>query len=127
MKTLAALVLSLFLTAPAFAADFQIVGKNEKRIESGKYDRVISVYAPELDWDGMKKFAQAQAWDGPGTMTTVCFFDDRVNTPDVTFSGIDFSETYKDHWIAAYYHRPDEAELFIRDPGKKRTIAFSNY
>lgn len=104
---------------------FQVVGENKQRVEGEKNNRVISIYVREVNLDAMQGFAREQAWDGPGTRTVVCFFDDRVNTPDVTFTGLDFSEHYKTHWIAAYYHQPNGDELWVPNPAARREVQYS--
>jgi len=127
MRTLAFLmVLGFCFPLPARANDmFQIVGENKDRVSEGKYNRVISIYVREMNKDAMQGFARERPWDGEGTRTTVCFFDDRVGTPDVTFSGMNFSDHYKDHWIAVYYHESNGDEVWIPRPAERREVQYS--
>ncbi len=101
---------------------FKDRGAHKAKNAEGRYDRVYSVYVSELDWEAMQKYAQTKEWDGPGTTTTVCFFNDIRNTPDVTFSGMDFSEHYKEAWVGGYWHHPNGNEIFVQYPAKKLSI-----
>lgn len=114
-----------FLSVSAEAGSsvtFKDRGVHKTKLEDGRYHRVYSVYVSELDWEAMTKYAQAKEWDGEGTSTTVCFFNDFRNTPDVTFSGMDFSEHYKEAWVAGYWHHANNTEIFVQYPSKKRDI-----
>jgi len=112
----------LLIVSLLFAAGFVDRGKWEQRAEGDKFNRVYSVYTPDLDWDAMVEFARAKKHSGPGTTTIVCFFGDWRNTPDVTFTGINFSEYYKEHWVAGYWFNADGGELFVQYPAKSRML-----
>lgn len=119
-------VLSLSAGAADLRAEavFRERGVHKAKTEDGKYNRVYSVYVSELDWAAMEKYSRSREWDGPGTTTTVCFFNDWRYTPDVTFSGMDFSEHYKESWVGGYWHHPNGNEFFVQYPAKKRELNF---
>lgn len=133
LKPLASLAAVLFLSgASAFlpphhsilSAGLSDRGRWESRIEGDKYNRVYSVYTPDLNWQAMIDYAKTKKWSGPGSSTIVCFFDDWRNTPDVTFTGMGFSDTYKEHWVGGYWYNPNGTELFVQYPARNR-ISFS--
>ena len=107
----------------ARAAEMKDQGVFKEKTPDGKLNRVYSVYTPDLNWEAMQKYAQAKEWDGAGTSTTVCFFNDWRNTPDVTFTGMNFSETYKDAWVGGYWRYANGNEVFVQYPAKRRQIS----
>ena len=128
MKTFCFLLFLILLSAgiPAGYSEpkFSDRGVNRTRTEDKKTNRVYSVYVSELDWDAMTQYARSKEWDGEGTSTVVCFFDDWRNTPDVTFSGLDFSESYKDNWVAGYWRYANGNEVFVQYPARRREMSF---
>lgn len=122
---LAALLTGALICSEAVQAEvvFKDRGQHKTKNAEGRYDRVYSVHVSDLDWDAMGKYAQTKEWDGPGTTTIVCFFNDLRNTPDVTFSGMDFSEHYKDAWVGGYWHHANGNEIFVQYPAKKREMS----
>lgn len=123
-RTLLALIAFTFAAYGAAGADFKDRGAWQQRIEGEKYNRVYSVYAPDLNWDAMIQYAKSKPWSGPGTSTIVCFFGDWRNTPDVTFTGMNFSDHYKEHWIAGYWFKEDGSQLFVQHPARKVAMNF---
>jgi len=98
-------------------ADFEQVGYNKVKTRSGSYSRVFSVYTSSLDFNAMEKYAKKQTYT-PGGTTMVFFFNDRSNTPDVTFVGSEFDSKYEKYMVAAYWKYPKGQEKFQKYPGE---------
>ena len=54
-----------------------------------------------------------------GGTTIVFFFNDKLNTPDVTFVGADFDKKYNNYCIAGYWKYPNGKEKFNKFPFKQ--------
>lgn len=79
--------------------------------------RVFSVYATNLDFDAMEKFAKRKMWSENGA-TTVYFFNNRSKTPDVTLleNPYEWEKKYDPFWVAAYWHDATGKERFEKYP-----------
>ena len=97
---------------PVTRAQFERIGYH-KKASQGSYLRVFSIYTPGEDWSAMAKYAKSQMWS-EGGVTGVLFFDNRENTPDVTFVGREYPERYDSFLVAVYYRWQDGSEQFTR-------------
>jgi hypothetical protein len=125
LRALAFAAFTVTLDPFAFASGGFEVRGCKKQGDPGKENTLCSVYSPNLDFQAMAVYARSYPWAGPGSQTVLYFFDDWKNTPDVAFTGEDFNEYYKQHWVAGYWHRADGTEMFIRYPAEKRKIQFT--
>ncbi len=73
--------------------------------------RVFSVYTNSKDFREIKLNAKKKMYTSSG-MTMVFFFNDKTNTPDVTFVGAEFDKKYEKYCIAAYRKYPNGDEDF---------------
>ena len=83
--------------------------------------RVFAIYTPDLDWEAMKAYAVKKKWS-KGDSTTVYFFNNRVNTPAVTYlqPGAELLERHKQYWVAWYRRQQDGSEKFLKYPARQR-------
>jgi len=106
--------------APAEPSRFEDVGYHKKKLDNGSNTRVYSVYVRGFQesaeiWSDMEQYAKGKMHTQGGS-TTVFFFSDRSNTPDVTFVGEQFDSKYEQYCIAAYWKYPSGVEKFSKYP-----------
>jgi len=83
--------------------------------------RVFAIYTETLDWEEMKSYAVKKEWSKGGT-TTVYFFNDRVNTPDVRYLRPDaeLPKRFEQYWVALYWRQQDGSEKFLKYPARQK-------
>ena len=96
---------------------FKSVGYYKKKLSSGSYKRVFSVYVSEVNWAKMEEYGRKQMYTQGGT-TSVFFFNDLDNTPDVTFIAENFDTKYEKYWIALYVKGTTGEESFAKYPAQ---------
>jgi len=103
-------------------ANFEQVGYFKKEHSNGSNIRVYSYYVKKFSdnpttWNEIERFAKNRMHTSGG-FTTVFFFNDRKNTPDVTFVAEQFDEKYDKYCIAGYWKFANGVEKFSRYPLK---------
>ena len=106
----------------ASSDNFEQVGYSKIKLATGSNKRVFSFYVKNFSdnpttWNEIERFAKKQMYTSGGT-NLVFFFDDRKNTPDVTFVAEQFDAKYEKYCIAAYWKYPTGVEKFSRYPFK---------
>jgi len=102
--------------------NFEDVGYYKMKTKNGSNSRVYSVYvndfsdSPEI-WDKIQKYAKNKMYTAGGT-TIVFFFNDKNNTPDVTYVGAEFDKKYEKYCVAAFWKYPTGKETFGKYPFK---------
>ena len=89
---------------------FKQVGYYKKKLPNGSNKRVFSVYTPSEKGEAMKQYGRKQMYSAGG-ITSVFFFNDLDNTPDVTFVAENFDKKYEKYWIALYVKGPTGEEF----------------
>jgi hypothetical protein len=101
---------------------FKQVSLHQSGNQYGNFIKLYSIYVkdfvdtPEM-WAQIEKYGRAQLYT-PGGMTTVFFFNDINNTPDVTIVGMEFDQKYEKYCIAGYWKYPNQSEEFQKFPFK---------
>jgi len=80
--------------------------------------RIFSVYTSSVDFTKIEEYAKNKPYTS-GRVTMVYFFNDKSNTPDVTFIGGEFDKKYEKYCIAMYGKFPNGSEQFGRYPFKE--------
>ncbi|MCK4532641.1 hypothetical protein KAU39_02545 [bacterium] len=96
---------------------FKQVGYYKKKLPNGSNKRVFSVYTPSNNGEAMKQYGRKQMYSAGGT-TSVFFFNNLDNTPDVTFVAENFDKNYKKYWIALYVKGTTGKESLTNNKGQ---------
>jgi len=119
---LLAIIFISYIISQINGSDFDDIGYHKKETLNGSNFRVYSVYVknfndtPEM-WDKILDYAKNKMYTEGGT-TIVFFFNDKSNTPDVTFVGKDFDKKYEKYCVAGYWKYPTGKETFNKYPFK---------
>lgn len=114
----AALLLLVILSCDSGGVGgFEQVGYYKK-----DYHRVYSYWVKDFEetdaqWAAVEEYAKSRMWS-EGGFTAVLFFADRENTPDVTYTGLEFPEAYEPHCIAGFWKIANGSMEFRRYPFK---------
>jgi len=105
---------------------FVEVGYYKKTNQFNSDNRVYSIYVEDFKdspgvWDIIEKYGKSKMWSSKGS-TTVLFFNNKQNTPDVTYTGVNFPDIYESYWIAGYWKYTTGKEIFIRYPAGKNKV-----
>ena len=116
------ILLLIGCSGSAISNNFEQVGYYKKKLHNGSNNRVFSFYVKNFSdkptiWKKMEQFAKKQMYTSGGS-TTVFFFSDRNNTPDVTFVAEQFDAKYEKYCVAAYWKYPTGVEKFSKYPFK---------
>ena len=118
MRILLIVLMALILSCDSSKLDErneQSIKQVEKFEDIGYYkkspSRVFSVYTSSVDSIRIEEYAKNKPYT-PGGMTMVFFFNDKMNTPDVTFVGAEFDKKYEKYCIAVYRKYPNGDEDF---------------
>lgn len=79
--------------------------------------RVQSFYTSTDDFSVIREHARNRPWT-EGGVTHAFYFNDSLNTPNVTKVGIQFSKKYEKYCIAAYHKIATGKEIFQKYPFK---------
>ncbi|MCK4642743.1 hypothetical protein KAU32_03805 [bacterium] len=93
------------------------VGYYKKDNDNGSYTRVFSFYTKSTNFESIKNHAEKQMWSRNG-LTVVYYFNDRNNTPDVTFTGNEFNKKYEPYCIAGFWKYTNGKTAFNKYPFK---------
>jgi hypothetical protein len=115
MKKLLVLISLLFLLVGC-SSNFEQVGYYIN--SSG--GRVLSFYVKNVDWEEIEKHAIKQTIYFSNPFTAVFYFNNRSNTPNVTYCGIQFPDKYERYCVAAYWIYPNKTTKFSKYPFKKK-------
>jgi|GEM_PF-2598616 len=102
--------------------NFEDIGYYKVDTNNGSHSRVFSVYVkgfkdtPDI-WEDIRKYAEDKMYSAGG-MTIVFFFNDKDNTPDVTFTGAEFDKRYEKYCVAGYWKYPNGKVTFYKYPFK---------
>lgn len=118
------LIITLLFGCGEYSSDFEQVGYYKKEMPNGSNMRVFSIFVKnfqddESTWAKIIKYAKSQMYSERGN-TFVFFFNDRSNTPDVTFTGAEFPTIYEKYCIAAFWKYPSGKEEFSKYPFTKK-------
>lgn len=102
---------------PSFKSNFEMVGFYYRKTPPQL--SVASYYTNSTDKEEILEYAKkAFSWNGRETII-IFFFNDRANTPNVTYSGVNWPEQYEPYCVAMYSKMPTGLESFEEYPFKK--------
>lgn len=73
------------------------------------YTRIFSVYTEVTDIDSLAGYARKKPFTDGG-FTTVLFFNNKENTPDVTFSAWNYDESKNDYLVFKFVKKGNGVE-----------------
>lgn len=102
---------------PSLKSNFEMVGFYYRKTPPQL--SVASYYTNSTDKEEILEYAKkAFSWNGRETII-IFFFNDRANTPNVTYSGVNWPEQYEPYCVAMYSKMPTGLESFEEYPFKK--------